>query len=1341
MRLFRANTALAAVLLLIIACDTGSEDGGSGSSDGDDNGDGTNDPSARIPEFTLDIPTRGTIGEPVSLTAAFAEETDGLSLTTDWRLAEHPEGSEARIEAPQSMSTAFTPDRAGVYIASFEVSIGDRSAQTKRTIEVEAQAAVDQRLEMSSLGPDEVVEVGESVTVAWLGADGAPITSLPADLRLDWAFCHRPTGSNIAPLNASDSSGRVRFAPDSPGRYCIEASVSRDGGDEAPRVLEVARMRTERVAVDDPAFLGANGIPMPGRADAPFAETAFDWDLQPDYSAERISEEAVGEGVSRRVLRTEIVLEFAPERTVETVNRVLEEIEGGIVSMIGNTDSVIVRIPDPENLEALVTLLESLEADPAVVAADESVLARRPPALTEDPDEVAGSDVTAQALPNDIDRGDSTQMDRVDHHLAVRGHSAWNMEVGLPDRLSDRPWIIVTDFFGDGPPNDDYAAVTQSGDFRTFSPKPNREDCGWREPCRHGYHVLGIILGDHDAEAGARGDVTGMYPQSLRVRVYDASGIHSMPRIKRKIIQRAKDIRRADGDANIVVNTSIGLTNPKQRKVNRQARRYIRAIRNNNLEPHLVHAVSAGNAANDGTTWPATRNNGFTYAALGSVTKVFGNSITNLDNILVVENRRRWRENVSANRRAVPRCLNDGSLRPGNISAIGSSVFSFGRENAQRSDGQGTSSIGGTSMASPQSAGLAALVWGLNPGLSGPQVVSRLIDSTRDDYPQNGMNCHPQNAQPVIDALDAMRGADRTAAARALMDVADSRGNPGADGRFDAEDINDLLGSRGGSAPFDYAPRDLNGDGITDLGTASGNTEPVDLDGDGTRTAQSASLLGYDAPFDESSVTDLDVLCYDAFVGTAYQGSSSARNRALGEACGIVDVEITDPAPGTRVAEGTRVEIDARITVNGGNGGDVTLRTGGQVVDTYNGFQPGFDPELSLATERVCPGDPTVTVRFDDSQNGLRASDSLNLTIGPAPIEADIAGSDPRWVIVQRTGNGIRLSPITLNGRGVEPSCTDPASEHVDPDAQLSWHNRGNRFATGAQVTLDAPFFDNGGGRFGNRLVTLEYDSRDGGVKTDSTSLRVCSADTAQGSRVPGYPECPDSVVLGHLVESLENTFGTIDPSEIEAELGRILYADDLIQAAGRLDIPEGPCDPRFCDPMNPAFPEAAERLRERLIEAERDPRVVDALLSGDGVIGALEGSDVAEAERQLINVAEGFQALEGVSETDQALFDTVYSLALGALGQFGPAESGYGNAWSAVLNPEAMAAFDENGGDRVAPARGAALGYLTAVEQTDVREGYQENPLARDGGTIGALFGAAGELVEVRERLDGETF
>ena len=63
----------------------------------------------------------------------------------------------------------------------------------------------------------------------------------------------------------------------------------------------------------------------------------------------------------------------------------------------------------------------------------------------------------------------------------------------------------------------------------------------------------------------------------------------------------------------------------------------------------------------------------------------------------------------------------------------------------------------GTSMATPQVAGLAAYIWALNPSLTPQQVLERLQKTSR--VLKTDESCSP-TPQPVIDAYAAVLAAD-----------------------------------------------------------------------------------------------------------------------------------------------------------------------------------------------------------------------------------------------------------------------------------------------------------------------------------------------------------------------------------------------------------------------------------------------------------------------------------------------------------------------------------------------------------------------------------------------------
>jgi hypothetical protein len=176
-------------------------------------------------------------------------------------------------------------------------------------------------------------------------------------------------------------------------------------------------------------------------------------------------------------------------------------------------------------------------------------------------------------------------------------------------------------------------------------------------------------------------------------------------------------------------------------------------------------------------------------------------------------------------------------------------------------------------------AGLAAFVLSLRPALTVAELKALLLATARPVLECDG--------PPVIDAYAAVLAADRTgdlAVRRAVLDVTNASGDPVGDGNFDANDLMLLLSDiEGNPGEVDYGHADLNGDG------RRGGPERARFDLDVNDPPAYTSLtptLGSIGPvtFDESAVTDLQVLCYYGY-SPLYTGGAAARNQALATRC------------------------------------------------------------------------------------------------------------------------------------------------------------------------------------------------------------------------------------------------------------------------------------------------------------------------------------------------------------------------------------------------------------------------------------------------------------------------
>ena len=617
---------------------------------------------------------------------------------------------------------------------------------------------------------------------------------------------------------------------------------------------------------DEPEVDVTEGM-LDGPSDDLALEHTVDLDVPRQVDEAEVSDDPDIE--DRRVLRTEIEVLFVEDVTVGEVNTLLAEIDGQIVGMTQGVPSYVIRIPDPGDLESLRELIEEIIGRDEVLLVLESVLVQQEPVTDGDPD------VSLQVLPPGLG---VDAVDRVDHHLAARGHAAWNARLGLPS-LQVRPWFLIADLFGDGPPNADFDAGLTDDDFADVF-----------QSSAHGYHVLGIATGyfGNSGEALARNRITGMFPSSLRVRgadIFDNAVGSTWSDLPVKMINRMQAVREDNPAARIVINTSLNSRALSDTEREQRALLWAWRLRSAGLEDGAVHLTSAGNIST-GATWPAEENSIFSKAALSDTQiSVFGITLSQaqLTNTMVVENRV---NTPAGDERPRPGCLNgsnfNGTQLGGTVSAMGTGVWSF--IGPQEADG--TNAFTGTSMATPQVAAVAAFVWSLDPTLSSQGVIDVILDSSRsiavDATP--GFVCHDDTGTPVIDAYDAVLAAGGESVRRTILDVTGS-------GSFTEQDIARYLAEydqRAGA--LDFSRYDLNGAG----NSGGPATDRFDLNMSGTFGIVTQQAAGTTLVFDEETLTDTDVLCYYAF-SDLYEGDTNERFELLAAPCGILPELIIPP--------------------------------------------------------------------------------------------------------------------------------------------------------------------------------------------------------------------------------------------------------------------------------------------------------------------------------------------------------------------------------------------------------------------------------------------------------------
>ena len=342
---------------------------------------------------------------------------------------------------------------------------------------------------------------------------------------------------------------------------------------------------------------------------------------------------------------------------------------------------------------------------------------------------------------------------------------------------------------------------------------------------------------------------------------------------------------------------------------------------------------------------------------------------------------------------------------------------------------QQCNSVDGTSFAAPQVAGLAALIWTLD---SLPQVAK--ADGDLPSLPlapvSDTVSLIATTARPapnltagVIDALAAVLSLDQpqavtpaTAPVRAAL--LDLNGN----GTFEAEDVVTFIANyyedptrfvafqpKSTAAP-DFGTSDLNGDGYTGVWT----TTTFDLDPTGS-TQRGAPLLnviseklpdGHILHFDETAVSDLDVMCYYAYSGlfdATTDASGSIRN-GLGCDAVVIMAETGDTLTSGSDGSATQTieSIDPKVSVNKSGAiafseSNTNNSSSGVRVDSAHApypvsFSPATNRSYGGASLNDAPGGPQAA--FVDQFSGAPPTTYVRRwNADGSTIETDIATS------------------------------------------------------------------------------------------------------------------------------------------------------------------------------------------------------------------------------------------------------------------------------------------------------------------------------------------------------------
>jgi len=908
------------------------------------------------------------------------------------------------------------------------------------------------------------------------------------------------------------------------GSEFVAGSVVRWNGSDRTTAFGSATQLTVTIPASDLVFAGMAQVTVANPTPGGGSSTATTFTIQPQISngaalagsAASLARDAttdmppVGVGpsdVQNGVIMNRLDVRFAHDATVGQVNDALASVGAGIVSMSQGFLSVTVGIPEQSAMQALLALITHLEAQPGVALVTVAAVAE------------------PQAIFPRIDVATAASL--IVHLLPTRFPAAWNVapttQFGNPQTpnaqqhcpdLFVRP-VLVPDYFAT-PFAPDFSAS-----FQQLTSPEDADPGVAAEKLEHGGLVI-LALGGNSIGANPFA-----FSGCMDVRLTQMGNFFSWYQVIDRIVSRMPVAGR------FVANFSIGFhqacaatpcdpviddflgTTPlyiasaalywKEKTRSRwQDFLWVNSAGNDRDEPSSAiypgfadsrfdSPMAAARVPDPLFQWTledrfwrpsaALRAQGF-FTLEPTATEVNDLDVEAVaagmddagaipDNIIVVGSVDGQDSNTATSAHVPPEQLQESAFSEDNpdVRAVGNTVFDHA----------------GTSFAAPQIAGLVNFLWMISDELSEQQpvgITKRAILANA----RNGI----VDAYATVLSLDpvALPTAQTAPMRLTLLDV-------NQDSQFDEADVDQylrhyyLVDANGAltnqpvpPAPADFGRYDLNGDGFT----GGGGRERFDLDRVGSMQygttlylVISQNIEGSQIGFDETAVTDLEVLCYYAY-SPLYVGDPDARRTELEGRCGLS----VQPLAVNLVAGATQ-QFSA---VTPGNDPVNWSATCGSI--SNNGLYTAGSTAGSCTVRATNANDPTVSgaatvnVTVPNTDPFFFDFEGLNDLQGwiPTPANADACLNHAYWTEYSEG------SPPTIQIRFAELDGTDP-----DPNTGVC-NNRtvadtgDGKPNSSIRRTLDLPA----------SVTLLEFDAAGHNRAPSDASLRVRVVDSTNTS-------------------------------------------------------------------------------------------------------------------------------------------------------------------------------------------------------------------------------------------------